>query len=65
MMRLTITLKTDVGNALVALAEHDHRNVRQQAALLIRRALESAEYLQPARPAPIPQPQPEGSVDDS
>ena len=46
-MRLTVTLRADEREALRVLAEQERRDLRAQAALLIRRGLEDLEFLQP------------------
>ncbi len=53
--RITIILSPDEKSALIAFAEHEHRDPRRFAGLLLRRELESAGFLQPAK-SPTPQP---------
>lgn len=45
MSRVTVTLNPDERSALIALAQRERRDPRDQAAIVIRRALESAGLL--------------------
>jgi hypothetical protein len=62
MARITVSLPSDVSDALWMLAERECRHPRDQAALLIRLELERRGLL-PAD-APAAQPQPEGVAHD-
>ena len=48
MARVTLTLSEDEREALIELAKREKRYPRDQGALLLRRALESAGFLAPA-----------------
>jgi hypothetical protein len=50
MTRITVTLLDNERRALQVLSEREMRNPRDQAALLIRRALEDAGYLKAEHP---------------
>jgi len=47
MRRITVTLQSDEREALLLLARQERRDLRAQAALLIRRGLEELELLEP------------------
>lgn len=47
MRRMTVSLQQDERDALIVLAEHERRDPRAQAAMLIRRELERRGLLPP------------------
>lgn len=49
MTRITIPLELDEEKALAEFARHEKRDIRQQAAMLLRIALEQSGYLQPIK----------------
>lgn len=50
--RITIPIDLDEKEALQEFARHEKRDIRQQAAMLLRIALEQSGYLQPIK-APV------------
>lgn len=58
-MRISVDLQPEEGQALLVLARRARRHPRQQAALLLRHALERRGLLKRERPAPK---QPEEAV---
>lgn len=47
MLRMTINIEPDERDALIKLARQQHRDFRQQAALLVRQRLEQLGLIQP------------------
>jgi hypothetical protein len=50
--RITVILKLNEKAALSKLANHERRDLRQQAAYLVRESLERLGWLQPTPPTP-------------